>query len=89
MKVYVMSADRKSGVGKKSQKPYDNIVAQIVYQIGQKFAVKELWLDPEMIGGSIPVYGDILDVQVDLAGYVQAVSFVENERFALNVHKKQ
>ena len=89
MKVYVMRADRRSGVGKKSQKPYDNIVAQIVYQIGQKFAVKELWLDPEMIGGAIPVFGDILDVQVDLAGYVQAVSFVENEKFALNVHKKQ
>lgn len=86
MKVYVMSAERRSGVGKKSGVPYDSVVAQVVYNIGNKFAVRELWINPEMLGGAIPVYGDILDVTVDFGGYVQAVSFVNNEKFALNIH---
>ena len=85
MKVYVMSAERRSGVGKKSGSPYDSVVAQVVYNIGNKFAVKELWINPELIGGAIPQYGDVLDVQVDFAGYVQSVNFNENEKFALNV----
>lgn len=86
MKVYVMSAERRSGVGKKSGAPYDSVVAQVVYNIGNKFAVRELWINPEMLGGAIPVYGDILEVAVDFGGYVQAVSFVNNEKFALNIH---
>ena len=85
MKVYVMSAERRSGVGKKSGTPYDSIVAQVVYNIGTKFSVKELWISPDMIQGALPAYGDVLDVQVDFAGYVQAVSFIESEKCSLNV----
>lgn len=85
MKVYVMSAERRSGVGKKSGNPYDSVVAQVVYTIGTKFAVKELWMNPEMLNGAIPGYGDVLDVNVDFGGFVQSVNFVENEKFALNV----
>lgn len=86
MKVYVMSAERRSGVGKKSGAPYDSVVAQVVYNIGDKFSVRELWINPEMLSGVIPAYGDILDVHVDFGGYVQSVSFINNEKFALNVH---
>ena len=84
MKVYVMSAERRSGVGKKTGNPYDSVVCQCVYTIGNKFAVKELWISPDQLEGAIPQYGDILDVSVDFGGFVQAVKFIENVKFALN-----
>jgi len=87
MKVYVMSAERRSGIGKKSGSPYDSVVVQGAYTIGNKFAVKELWINPDTLGGVLPQYGDILDIQVDFGGYVQSVSFIENEKFALSVHQ--
>ena len=86
MKVYILSAERRSGVGKKSGAPYDSVVCQSFYTIGTKFAVKELWISPEQLQGVIPQYGDILDVSVDFGGYVQAVKFIENTKFALNEH---
>ena len=85
MEVYVMSADRRNGIGKKSGIPYDSIVVQGVYSMGNKFSVRELWINPDMTGGAVPQYGDILDVHVDFGGYVQSVSFVEKKKFALNV----
>ena len=85
MKVYVMSSARRSGIGKKSGSPYDSVVIQGVYTINGQFAVKELWISPEVLGGALPTYGDVLDIQVDFGGYVQSVTFAENEKFALNV----
>ena len=85
MEVYVMSAERRSGVGKKSGNPYDSVVAQVVYPMSNKFLVREIWINPQMLGGAIPAYGDVLDVSIDFNGYVQAVAFVENKKFALNV----
>lgn len=85
MKVYVMSADRRTGIGKKSGSPYDSVVVQSAYTIGNKFAVKELWINPDLLGGVLPQYGDVLEIQVDFGGYVQSVSFVETEKFALSV----
>ncbi len=86
MKVYVMSAERRSGIGKKTGKPYDSVVCQCVYTIGSKFAVRELWISPDQLEGAVPQYGDILDVSVDFSGFVQAVKFIENAKFALNEH---
>lgn len=88
MKVFVMSAERRSGIGKKSGSPYDSVVVQGVYTIGNKFAVKELWINPEALAGVLPEYGDVLDVQVDFGGYVQSVVCLENEKFALSVRNK-
>ena len=85
MKVYVMSAERRSGISKRTSQPYDSVVVQGVYVIGTKFVVKELWINPEHLAGAMPKYGDILDIQVDFGGFVQAVSFVETETFALHV----
>ena len=36
MKVYVMSSERKTGVGKKTNNPYDSVVVQVVYKVGEK-----------------------------------------------------
>lgn len=85
MKVYVMSAERRSGISKKTNQPYDFVVVQGVYAIGTKFAVRELCINPEYINGDLPQYGDILELQVDFAGYIQSVSLVVNETFALHV----
>ena len=88
MKVFVMSADRRSGISKKTNQPYDSVVVQGVYVIGTKFAVKELWINPEHLNGVLPEYGNILDVQVDFAGFVQPVVILDNETFALSVRNK-
>ena len=80
-----MSADRRTGVAKKTNNPYDSVVVQGVYAIGKKFAVRELWISPDLLNGVFPAYGDVLEVAVDFSGFVQEVNFVENEKFALNV----
>ncbi len=85
MKVYVMSSERKTGVGKKTNNPYDSVVVQVVYKVGEKYFVKELWINPQMLHGYIPEYGDVLEIQVDFNGFVQAVIYVENEKFELTV----
>ena len=87
MKVYVMSAERRSGVSKKTNKPYDSVVIQGIYTAVNKYVVKELWIDPAMLEGAIPAYGDVLDVSVGFGGFIDSVKFVEAEKVALNVRK--
>ena len=91
MKVYVMNAERRQGVGKKTNNPYDAVVCDVVYVIGNKFAVKQLWIAPELLEGVVLQYGDVLDISVDFGGFVQAVKFLDNVKFALNerINNKQ
>ena len=84
MKVYVMSADRRQGISKKTNMEYNSIVCDVVYKIGMKYAVKQLWIDPNLLQGVVPQYGDVLEISVDFGGYVQAVNFLDNIKFALN-----
>ena len=79
-----MNAERRQGVGKKTNNPYDAVVCDVVYIIGTKFAVKQLWIAPELLEGVVPQYGDVLEISVDFGGFVQAVKFVDNVKFALN-----
>ena len=89
MKVYVMSAERRTGVSKKTNTAYDSVVADCAYLLGDKFLVKQLWINPELLPeGEFPQYGDVLDIQVDFYGFIQAVKFLDS-KFALNEHKKQ
>ena len=87
MKVFVMSAERRNGVSKKTNKPYDSVIVEGVYVgAGGKLVVKQLWVDPGMLGGALPQYGDILDVSVGFGGYIDDVSFVADEKCALSVY---
>ena len=89
MIVYVMSAERRNGVSKKTNTAYDSVVADCVYVVGGKLLVKQLWINPELLPeGEFPQYGDVLDVQVDFGGFIQSVKFLDT-KFALNEHKKQ
>ena len=38
-----------------------------------------------MLHGYIPEYGDVLEIQVDFNGFVQSVTYIENEKFELTV----
>ena len=84
MKVYVINAESRQGVSKKTNTPYNAVVCDVVYVIGNKFAVKQLWIAPELFEGVVPQYGDVLEISVDFGGFVQAVKFVDNVKFALN-----
>lgn len=87
MKVFVMSAERKNGVSKKTNNPYDSVIVEGVYTAqGNKLVVKQLWIDPNMLGGVLPQYGDVLDVSVGFGGFIDSVKFIENEKCALSVH---
>ena len=84
-----MSAERRNGVSKKTNTAYDSVVADCAYIIDGKFFVKQLWIKPELLPeGVFPQYGDVLDIQVDFYGFIQAVKFLDT-KFALNEHKKQ
>ena len=87
MKVFVMSAERKSGVSKRTNNPYDSVIVEAVYTgTGNKLVVKQLWIDPTMLGGAIPQYGDVLDVCVGFSGFIDSVKFIASEKCALSVH---
>ena len=82
-----MSAERKNGVSKKTNNPYDSVIVEGVYTgAGNKLVVKQLWLDPNMLQGVLPQYGDVLDVSVGFSGFIDSVKFVNSEKCALNVH---
>ena len=87
MKVFVMSAERKNGVSKKTNNPYDSVIVEGVYATpGNKLVVKQLWIDPTMLEGVIPQYGDVLDISVGFSGFIDSVKFITTEKCALSVH---
>ena len=87
MKVFVMSAERKNGVSKKTNNPYDSVIVEAVYTgAGHKLVVKQLWIDPNMLDGVLPQYGDVLDVSVGFSGYIDSVKFIKGEKCALSVY---
>ena len=86
MKVFVMSAERRTGVSKKTNNPYDSVIVEGVYTgAGNKLLVKQLWIDPNMLDGVLPQYGDVLDVSIGFSGFIDTVKFIDTEKVSLSV----
>ena len=75
----VMSSKLAKGISKKTNKPYESFVTHVVFPGEAASDVKEceiVWIDPALVGGYLPVYGDVLDLQYNRQGFLTKVTVV-------------
>ncbi len=86
MKACVMSAERVSGISKKTNKAYEGVVTHVVFLNGDKKEVEAVWVEPSLLpNGEFPQYGQVIDMIYDRRGFLKEVNFISNERFTLNI----
>ena len=71
-----MSAVLRKGTSKKTNKDYEAIVTHVVF-LGEKPTdsreCEAIWIDPFLLGGEIPEYGDVLELQYNRQGFLSSV----------------
>lgn len=86
MKACVMSANKVSGVSKKTNKAYEAVVTHVVFINGNEKEVEAVWIDPSMLpDGEFPAYGQVIDLTYDRRGYLTSVKFIRDEKCSLEI----
>ena len=84
----VMSAKIAEGVSKRTNKPYKAIVTHVVFFGEKETDVKEceaVWIDPVLLDGYIPEYGDVLDLQYNRQGFLSDAMILKDKKCDLTV----
>ena len=85
MKVCVMSSEYRKGVSKSNNKPYEAFVTEIVYEENNVKKVQTVWISPELVGGVQPQFGDVMNLEFSMRGYLTAAKYVLAEKFKLEI----
>ena len=86
MTAYVVGAERRKGTSKKTNKEYDAVVTHVIFpgeNESDKKEVEVVWIDPNLLVGNIPEYGDVLDLQYNRQGFLVGVTVITNQMFTL------
>ena len=86
MKVCVMGSIYKEGVSSKNNKPYKAFITHVVYQEGNDMRTKEIFINPELIGGVAPQNGDVMDLDFGFGGYLNSAKYVLTEKCKLEIY---
>ena len=85
MKVCVMSSEYRNGVSKTNNKSYEAFVTEIVYEENNVKKVQTVWISPELVGGVQPQFGDVMNLEFSMRGYLTAAKYVLTEKFKLEI----
>ncbi len=83
MKVCVMGSIYRDGVSSKTNKPYKAYITHVVYEEGNDKRVREVFINPELIGGVAPQYGDVMDLDFGFGGFLNSAKYLLNEKCKL------
>ena len=81
-----MSAKVTEGVSKKTNKPYKAIVTHVVFPGESDKDVKEceaVWIDPALLEGEVPKYGDVMDLQYNRQGFLSSAKLLPDKKCEL------
>ena len=84
----VVRAERKNGISKRTNKDYDAVITHVVIideKDPNKKEVEIVWIDPNLLGGYLPEYGAVLDLQYDRHGYLIGVTVEKNKKFSIQI----
>ena len=84
MKACVMSSRIAKGTSKRSGKEFNAIVVHVVF-LGDQKECEAVWIDPDMLRGYMPDYGDVIDINYNRQGFVVSVNVLEGETCELVV----
>ena len=85
MKICVLSSEYRKGVSKTSNKPYEAFVTEAVYEENGVKKCQTIWISPELVGGVKPEYGDVIDLDFGMRGYLVSAKPVLSEKFKLEI----
>ena len=80
MKVCVMGSIYRDGVSSKTNKPYKAYITHVVYEENGEKRVRELFIPPELIGGVAPQYGDVMELDFGIGGFLISARYLLNEK---------
>ena len=87
MKVCVMSSEYRKGVSKTNNKPYEAFVTEIVYEENNVKKVQTVWISPELVGGVQPQFGDVMNLEFSMRGYLTSVKPILTEKCKLEIYQ--
>lgn len=87
MKACVMSSRVAKGTSKKTGKEFNSVIVHVVFCDDNVKECEAVWLDPEMLVGYVPQYGDVIDITYNRQGFVTNVSLVKGETCELVIVK--
>lgn len=76
MKACVMSSRIAKGTSKKTGKEFNSVIVHVVF-CGDEKECEAVWIDPEMLNGYVPQYGDVIDITYNRNGYIASVNPVK------------
>ena len=79
----VMSARIAKGTSKKTNKDYEAIVTHVVFFGEKESDQKEceaVWIDPSLLNGILPEYGDVLDLQYNRQGFLSSARILTDKK---------
>jgi hypothetical protein len=86
MKVFVMSAEYVKGVSKKTNNPYEAVVTDFIYEENGVKKVKSEWVNPNLLNGVVPQYGDVWEFQYGIRGYLTSAKPILTEKCKLVIY---
>ena len=84
MKACVMSSREAKGTSKRTGKEFNSIIVHVVF-IGDEKECEAVWVDPNLLKGYLPEYGDVLDIIYNRQGYISDVKVLNNEVCELSI----
>ena len=78
MKACVMSSRVAKGISKKTGKEFNSVIVHVVF-MGDEKECEAVWVDPQILKGYMPQYGDVLDIVYNRQGYISDVVVLTNE----------
>ena len=87
MKVMIMSAEYVKGVSKKTNNPYEAVVTDFVYEENGVKKVRNEWVNPNLLNGVLPQYGDVWEFNYGIRGYLTSVKPVLAEKCKLEIYQ--
>ena len=84
MKACVMSSRVAKGTSKKTGKEFNAVVVNVVF-LGDEKECDAVWIDPELLHGYLPQYGDVIEINYNRQGYITSVTVVKDETCELVV----
>lgn len=78
MKACVMSSRVAKGTSKRTGKDFNAIIIHVVF-CGEEKECEAVWIDPELLKGYVPEYGDVIEINYNRQGFVVSVNLVKDE----------
>lgn len=72
MKACVMSSRVAKGTSKKTGKDFNAVIVHVVFE-GEERECEAVWIDPELLKGYVPEYGDVIEINYNRQGFVTSV----------------